>query len=884
MAVLQYDLSVTGTQAVDAAFAHVEARARRANRLIAREGAKASGAGRAVSRGAAAAVAGEAAMGAPVPRWWARQQVPMVPTSAGRWGRGNPAGAAQGPAERRRGGPGATAMAGAATRATGRQAAAAADLADLPGQRPLTRADSAREQAMEARHAERVARIRERSGARVAKLEEAAAKKSGREREAAEKRAAAAAERSRQRLERITSQSQLRQQQRAEAAARRLELEKDRHSKRRVEAEARAQLAAARHARIAAERQGMATRSATARAALGSVATLGRSAATFAAIGGTALVGNAVYKRSQDISVSQRLANQAGTPERQAAILEGATKVQGFTTTESLSALEKWTDVTGDLPAGEKILGELGATALATGTQLDELAAAAANAFIPIKDSVPDAVGQMQALKNIIRATAGMGAVGAVEVKDLASEMAGLAAQAPKFAGTTEEVMATAVAMAQATRQRGGAASAPEAVTSVERFGSDVMNKQAKLRAMGVEVFTDDSHTKLKGQKDLMTEILDKTGGDLGKLGDIFSERSIRAVQGFAPLYNQAEKKEKGSGKAAVLAEFARLEKATLTDESQRARVSAIMQTPEMQLKETFKALNKDLGAEFIPILQELVKSLQDATPNIVAMGKAAAGVARFFVENPFAGVGALVSGAIVKEVVAARIGAAISGSIAKGGGLDLKLAGAAIAITAATLMVEKLSDAREEAVNKNVREGIAQTNLENVMAGQLRNPTAFLNWSPEQGASPFSTDIQTKAQEELTRLRALRDSEDAAAAASQGAAAYGAGAGVAASAATAKGGPADIIAGMFGDLTNWMGITDPGTTKGTAERVAESQLQGNTSELDARIAKLEALLAKGGETNMQAATKMATAADVIAKAAPGLNRGNTPSPVPAVK
>jgi uncharacterized protein CbrC (UPF0167 family) len=742
---------------------------------------------------------------------------------------------------------------------------------------------------MESRHAERVARIRERSAQRVAKLEEAASRKSGREREQAEKRAAQVAERHRQRLERITAQSQLRQQQRAEAAARRLELEKDRHSKRRVEAEARAQLAAARHARIAAERQGLSTRSATARAALGSVATLGRSAATFAAVGGTALVGNAVYTRSRDISASQRLANQAGTPERQAAILEGATKVQGFSTAESLSALEKWTDVTGDLPAGEKILSELGATALATGTQLDELAAAAANAFIPIKDSVPDAVGQMQALKNIIRATAGMGAVGAVEIKDLASEMAGLAAQAPKFAGTTEEVMATAVAMAQAARQRGGAASAPEAVTSVERFGSDVMNKQKELRKLGVEVFTDDSHTKMKGQKDLMTEILDATQGDLGKLGDIFNERSIRAVQGFAPLYNQAEKKEKGSGKAAVLAEFARLEKATLSDESQRARVAAVMNTPEMQFKETMKALNKDLGAEFIPIVIELGKALQDATPNIVAMGKAAAAVAAFFVENPFTGLSAIVGAAIVKELVAARIGNAINASLQKSAGsvgnLDMRLAGATIAISLATLAVESMSNARDDAVNKAAKEKIDAENTRNMARGELATTGRI---SKETRAKLMRIQLQEEEAARATTPDSALGKAGTALGIATGSVLDKTGittglgsdlalqeqrAGTAGEYAAGARESARLLA--QGDIAGahpeqWAGY---GTGTGT-------RTQTSAEDAAADAARAAADQKEAARAQAEAAKTMATAADVIAKAAPNLNRGNAPSPV----
>ncbi|MDD5305199.1 MAG: hypothetical protein PHS14_19030, partial [Elusimicrobia bacterium] len=611
MATLEYDISVVGLKNIDAAFAHVEKRAREANRRM--------------MLGAQAATA--------------------------------------------RGGVGGTRQAYAA-RAAKSSAMSAAQV----------------EEAVAKRSAALKEKLAARTAARIVKIEADAARASATQRAALERKAALQRERSAARMARIEAASKSRQEAQSLRAKVRLESDAARRIADTAYRERAQKLSETRRSNARAAMDRTEFQGAVGRAAIGSVTSVGRAAVGTAMLGGTALIGSAIYTQGQEAFKAQQLANQAGTPTKAGEILKEAQGIQGFSGGEALAGLEQWTNITGDLEAGRGILAELGQTALATGTSLDDLAAASANAFIPLKDAIPDAKARMEALRNTIRATAGMGAVGAVEIKDLASEMAGLAAQAGKFAGGPEAVMRQSVAMAQAARQRGGADSAAEAVTSVARFGSDVMTKQKELRRMGVEVFTDKGHTKLRSQKDIMVDVLEKTHGDLGKIGELFGERSIRAVQGFSPLYNQAEAAKKGSGKAAVLAEFDRLEKSTLSDKDVNERAEALMKSPSMQFKETMKDLNAQLGTEFIPIVGEMVKALKDATPQIVAIGKAAAGIAGWAVKNPYEGVGALIAAKVSAEVASAAIGASVSKAReqALGGSAGLKLGaisiGAAIA------------------------------------------------------------------------------------------------------------------------------------------------------------------------------------------------------------
>lgn len=330
--------------------------------------------------------------------------------------------------------------------------------------------------------------------------------------------------------------------------------------------------------------------------------------------------------------------------------------VKGFTGGETLGALEQFTNLTGDLDTARAILPDLGKLALATGTDLGELAATAGNAFIPLADKIKDPIERMKALKTVVTSLANQGAVGAIEIKDLASEFAGLAASSNRFAGKADDNLKIMGALAQAARQRGGAESASEAVTSVARFSSDVITKSGDLKKMGVDVFSDKTKTKLKDPREIILDVLKKTGGDLSKVGDIFGERGIRAFQGFAPLYTEAESKKKGTGEKAVRAEYSRLMgqgSATTIDQRAESRLA----DPDLQLKEAMKEFRRAIGAELMPEVTRLIPKFKEMIPSLVKLTSAVVKLAAWFGANPFKGVIAIMGASIAKDLLTAGIG-----------------------------------------------------------------------------------------------------------------------------------------------------------------------------------------------------------------------------------
>lgn len=413
-----------------------------------------------------------------------------------------------------------------------------------------------------------------------------------------------------------------------------------------------------------------------------SVRAIGSAAMTTVGLGGGLVFGNAIRNEVKERGLASQLANQVGRPGIKGQLLTEARGVKGFTGEETLSAMEGFVTKTGDLDAARASIQSLSQLALATGTDFGEMGEAAGQAFNVIRDTIKDPKQQMAALNDVMRTFAAQGALGAVEIKDMATEVAGLGAATRKFKGGPAELLKTMGAMAQAAVARGGASSAAEATTAVTRFAADITKQpgQKALRAAGVNVFADKGKTQLKAPEQIMLDILDKTKGDMTKVEGILNAESAKALAGFSPLYLEAEKKKKGSGRQAVLDEFSKFTGATLTDGQIKERADSRLSDEDMQIKESFKQLNIVVGKELVPALTRL---LPEFTKLIPLFGQAAGELSRFiswFASNPWTGVGLIVGGAIVKDIASAKIGDLIANLIAgKKGGAGAGAGGAGI-------------------------------------------------------------------------------------------------------------------------------------------------------------------------------------------------------------
>jgi hypothetical protein len=412
----------------------------------------------------------------------------------------------------------------------------------------------------------------------------------------------------------------------------------------------------------------------------GTLKTAGRYAAGALAIGGGFALTGAVSQQMRETAMASDLANQMGDPTQKGRILKEAQGVRGFTGEQTLSAMSGFVEKTGDVNAARAAIQDLSQLALATGTDFGDMGEAAGQAFNVIRDSIKDPKKQIEALNEVMSAFAAQGNMGAVEIKDLAVEIASLGAASRKYLGDPAQMLKNMGAMAQAAVARGGAANAAEASTAVVRFGEDLTKKPAQkaLAGMGINIFGDKAKTILKDPKEILADVMKATGGDMTKLQDVFNAQSIKAFQGFSPLMKEAEdanaKLPKGqrlakgeAGKRALLGEFGKFADAKLSKETIAERAGSRLEDADKQFTDAMKKFNAEVGSRLLPALTKLIPKIAELTPYVTAfIDKLIWAIEKFGVLGT---IGGAIAAKVTADIAAASIGEAITKAIVGGGG-----------------------------------------------------------------------------------------------------------------------------------------------------------------------------------------------------------------------
>ena len=384
---------------------------------------------------------------------------------------------------------------------------------------------------------------------------------------------------------------------------------------------------------------------------------------------------------------------------------------------QALEGLQAFVGKTGDLETGRAVMRDLAVLSRATGTSLEDMVSAAGDVSANLGD-VPDKGNKVLA---VMRAVAGQGKVGAVEMKDLSVQMAKLAASAPQFSGNVEDNMAKMGAFAQAARQMGGAASATQAATSVQGL-INIFKTPARAKAFeaaGVKVF-DKTTGLIRDPQKILEEALVKTKGDPVAFKKLFANTAgARAVEGFATLYRQAGGiKDPKAGLDAVRKQFELYQRASMGKGEIEASFNASMGTTEAQAQ----LLKNKVSQEFGDALEKVKPDLMRVGTEATKLAGAFASLVQWAAANPWqaviAGFGASVMKSVGEEMMRgvtermfgrfagniAIAGAANTGPLAPGGGgfvgglrganaaaTAANTLGAAIAITAAAVTITEV-------------------------------------------------------------------------------------------------------------------------------------------------------------------------------------------------
>lgn len=360
----------------------------------------------------------------------------------------------------------------------------------------------------------------------------------------------------------------------------------------------------------------------------------------------------------------------------------------------ALEGLGKFTAKTGDLATGRAVMGDMARLSRATGTELDDMINAAGDVANALGDGFASAEEKALAVSDVMRSIAGQGKLGAVEISDMAVQMAKVASAAGSFGGDKKANIAMMGALAQEARQRGGAASATSAATSVGSFVS-MLSTPARIKAMraeGIEPMDKATH-RLRDPRAIITEALIKTQGDPERLKKMFANAAgARPVMGFANIFRDA-----GGGKAGLAAvneEFDKLIKIAMGEGEIAEAHNAAMATTAAQtelLNNRLQDMTGRLQAQIIPKLLEFAPALTRVLDFAATNPGQAATLA----------IGASIAQAGVGAAVSETIKAAIAGSATAG------IAGLAITAAVVTIAAAKVLNDYDNDIKKGRAEGL---------------------------------------------------------------------------------------------------------------------------------------------------------------------------------
>lgn len=315
----------------------------------------------------------------------------------------------------------------------------------------------------------------------------------------------------------------------------------------------------------------------------------------------------------------------------------------GIDASEVLGGLVQYQKIAGDLDTGRQNLFAMAALSKATGTNLADMAAATAN----VSNGLGDVPNKARIIDEVMRTIAGQGKLGAVEISDMATQMARIAAAAGNFGGDRAKNIQQFGALAQIARAQGGAPSAAEAARSMGGF-ANTFKKSARNKEFTAltkeSAFTDETNTKLRDPIDLIKTALKATGGDQLKMNKIFMDVvGGRTVTGLANAYTGA-----GGGDAGLKAVDELIGKMMKAQISQDEVNESAKRASETTAAKAARFQNS-LDAITESTMKNLVPAMEKAGPAILKFAEVIGSVTTWAVENPKLAIAGAISTAIAR-------------------------------------------------------------------------------------------------------------------------------------------------------------------------------------------------------------------------------------------
>jgi hypothetical protein len=360
----------------------------------------------------------------------------------------------------------------------------------------------------------------------------------------------------------------------------------------------------------------------------------------------------------------------------------GIAKKYGLDAGDVLGGLEKFTAVAGDLETGRKTLEDMAKLAIVTGSGMENVVDAAGQ----VAAILPEGEGKAQRVADVMKAMAGQGRLGAVELKDMAVQMAKVASAAGRIEGDPAENIKRLGALMQLARQRGGATGGAQAATSIARLADTLVTPaRAKgFEAAGIHV-TDKKTGMIRDPAEVIFETIAKFGKDPIKLKSLFaSSIGAKPAEGLANILRQG-----GDPKA----EFEKLLHASLGEKQVNEDLAAAMDTPKAKLAK-FQAALDETGDK---LMLKLLPAFEQLAPKLLELSDVLTRTVTWIADNPKEAIATGIALSIGRAGIESTLRAGIERILTGAGGQNAGALGGVAgnigaAFTVATLAVATLT------------------------------------------------------------------------------------------------------------------------------------------------------------------------------------------------
>lgn len=358
---------------------------------------------------------------------------------------------------------------------------------------------------------------------------------------------------------------------------------------------------------------------------------IGASAATVASTlgiaGSAARQSLALHEVSNRLSISARGAGEEAVDPRELRkeFEQTAAKTPGIAAIDIANAVSQFVAKTGELGVARKSQDVFATVASATGSDIADVSAAAADLFQKFE------IDTVEGMADAMAALAFQGKAGSFELKDAAGQFAKLSAAASRFGlAKGAEGVRTLGGLTQIARSATG--SPEQAATAIEAMFRQFTSHHAlkELKSIKVNPFLDKGQTKTKEIRGLIVETIAKSGGNLEKLQGIFGEEGIRAISPIISEFNKAKQAASVGGASAKDANKA-------GEEAARSYINKMIDAPgdfkELQkdaaqaqqdasakLSNAWEKIVGELSDGAIPALTKLVETLENSPGAIDAL------------------------------------------------------------------------------------------------------------------------------------------------------------------------------------------------------------------------------------------------------------------------